>query len=154
MDGLGIAANVIAVVELSVKVASICLQYSKGVKNASDDIVRVTQELNNLKVTAEGASRLLEGPYGAKLETSHQLLGAVKAAESRLERLEADLQPRSTRKAMSRLGLRALKWPFQSKDVEKIVQEIARCTHTISTGLQVDQTYVAEIPPTLPSQAN
>ncbi|OLN83266.1 Vegetative incompatibility protein HET-E-1-like protein 7 [Colletotrichum chlorophyti] len=142
MEGLGIAVNVIAVVDLSAQIASICLQYSTDVKNARDDIARVIQEIDNLKVTADGALNLLKSPYGAILRTSHQLLGAVKRAESQLERLKAELRPRSTRKAMSRLGLRALKWPFQSKDVEKIVQEIARCTQTISTGLQIDQTSI------------
>ncbi|KAL0942293.1 Vegetative incompatibility protein HET-E-1-like protein 7 [Colletotrichum truncatum] len=142
MEGLGVAANVIAVVDLSAKVASICLQYSKDVKNARDEIMRVEKELNTLKYVASGASDLLEGPQGAKLETSHQLLGAVVSARSRLEQLQDELNPRSTRKAMSRLGLRALKWPFQSKDVKNIIQEIARCTQTISTGLQIDQTSI------------
>jgi hypothetical protein len=38
MEGLGVAANVIAVIKLSAKVASVCLDYSRAVKHAAKDI--------------------------------------------------------------------------------------------------------------------
>jgi hypothetical protein len=38
LEGLGLAANVIAVIDLSAKVISWCYQYSKDVKNARADI--------------------------------------------------------------------------------------------------------------------
>ncbi|KAI0388371.1 WD40-repeat-containing domain protein [Xylariaceae sp. FL0594] len=42
---------------------------------------------------------------------------------------------------MTRFGLRALKWPFESKEVDKILQELARCMQPVTTALQIDQTH-------------
>ncbi|KAH8750139.1 hypothetical protein F5883DRAFT_225734 [Diaporthe sp. PMI_573] len=142
MDGIGAAASIIAVVELSANVASICFQYSKDVKNARNDIARVQAEIDSFRNTANSALQLLNSPHGDRLNSSKLLLDAVKGAASRLEQLNAELRPPSTCKAMSRIGLRALKWPFKSKDVERVVQDIARCTQNISASLQIDQTLI------------
>jgi hypothetical protein len=41
MDGLSGAASVIAVIDMSAKIVSLCFQYSMAVKDAKDDIERV-----------------------------------------------------------------------------------------------------------------
>ncbi|KAM6505253.1 hypothetical protein FSOLCH5_014486 [Fusarium solani] len=41
---------------------------------------------------------------------------------------------------MRRFGLRALKWPFDSKEVSDIVSNLERYERTITLGLQIDQT--------------
>ena len=46
-------------------------------------------------------------------------------------------------KAMSRWGIRALKWPFESEDVTRIVEGLKGCRDTLSASLTIDQTYVA-----------
>ncbi|WYZ37625.1 hypothetical protein EsH8_II_001131 [Colletotrichum jinshuiense] len=143
LEGLGVATNIIAIIELSTKIESICLDYSSGVQNASNDIAQVVAEIINLKTTADSALQVLRSPDGAKLEVSQQLLGAVKAAVSRLEQLDAELRPASTRKYMGSLEIRALKWPLQSNDIENFTQDIARCIQTISTGLQNHQKYIS-----------
>ncbi|KAH3955952.1 hypothetical protein HBI80_255840 [Parastagonospora nodorum] len=43
---------------------------------------------------------------------------------------------------MSRFGFRALKWPFTSKQVNKVVLNLERHEQTFSLALQVDQTAV------------
>ena len=70
MEGLGIAANVIAVIDLSVKVADWCVEYCKSVKNAKDDIVRFRLEVIGLQTAANGVKELLAGPSGERLKTS------------------------------------------------------------------------------------
>ncbi|KAK1589765.1 uncharacterized protein LY79DRAFT_517222 [Colletotrichum navitas] len=153
-EAFGLAVNIAAIVQLSTKIAKVCLQYSKEVKNAREEIARVEEATLNLKAVAESALKLLEGPHGATLKTSQTLLSAARAAASRLKALDAELRPSDTRKAMRRFGVRAFKWPFQSKDVEKIVQDIERYTQMISMGLQIDQTldqkFVLDKLPTAP----
>ncbi|KAK2013344.1 hypothetical protein LZ32DRAFT_557994 [Colletotrichum eremochloae] len=139
-EALGLAVNIAALVELSTKIAKVCLQYSKEVKNAREEIARVEKETLNLKVVAESSLKLLEG--GAMLKTSQALLGAAQEAVSRLKTLDVELRPPDTRKAMRRFGVRAFKWPFQSKDVEKLVRDIERYAQIISMGLQIDQTTI------------
>jgi archaellum component FlaC len=137
MEGLGVAASVIAVVDISAKVISLCSQYAKDVKNAKSDIDRLAREITNLQTALEIVSRLLI-TY-RELESSQQLAAGVKDSRSRLEDLHNKLEPRKGDRAMSRIGLRALKWPFQSRDVNQIVEELVRCSQAISLALQVDQ---------------
>jgi len=141
MEGLGIAANVIAVIDLSVKVADWCVEYCKSVKNAKDDIVRFRLEVIGLQTAANGVKELLAGPSGERLKTSQQLCNSVRHSESELQAVYDRLRPTSAREAFTRLGLRTLKWPFQGNEVEKIMQTIARCTQAINLALQVDQAY-------------
>ncbi|KAH7118230.1 hypothetical protein B0J13DRAFT_486896 [Dactylonectria estremocensis] len=140
MEGLGVAANVIAVVDLSVKVGSLCLQYAKDVKNAAADIDRLHEEVTNLQRVTKQVQGLLEGPNRAKLENSQSLDNTLKRSRSHLEGLEGRLKPEPARKAMRKLGLRAFKWPFQREEVERLILELQQRSQTISWTLQVDQT--------------
>jgi hypothetical protein len=77
MEGVGAAASIIAVIELSAKVASLCVQYSSAVKNAIPDIKRLQGELEGLNTTLQGARELLESPNGKSLKTSQDLVGGL-----------------------------------------------------------------------------
>jgi hypothetical protein len=59
MDGVGSTASVIAVIDLSAKVASHCFQYLNEVKNAKSDIERLLGGLDSLKIVLEDARLLL-----------------------------------------------------------------------------------------------
>ncbi|KAL2193874.1 hypothetical protein P885DRAFT_71872 [Corynascus similis CBS 632.67] len=143
MEGLGAAASVIAVVELAAKVGSLCLEYSSAVKSARSDIERLKKHTDSLKTTAEGAQKLLHGPHGARLETSQKLRETLNYTHSQLgdvaTKLEAKLYTGRTASAMRRVGLRALKWPFESKDVDKIIANLQRDQDAFTAALQIDQ---------------
>ncbi|PNY21228.1 Vegetative incompatibility protein HET-E-1 [Tolypocladium capitatum] len=110
-----------------------CLDYSKAVKNAKDDIARLRREVIALQNAANSVDKLLIGPSGERLKTSQQLRSTVRDSQSHLQ---------AVARGMTRFGLRALKWPFRCKEVETIVQDLGRCTQAINLALQVDQTYV------------
>lgn len=145
MEGLGAAASAIAVVELTAKVGSLCLEYSSAVKSARSDIKRLRKHTDTLKTTAEGVRELLQGPYGARLETSQKLREALSNTCSQLgdvaTKLEEKLHKGHRAKMMRRVGLRALGWPFESKDVDKIIANLQRDQDSFSAALQIDQTY-------------
>ncbi len=67
---VGLAASVIAVIDLSAKVTSRCSEYHANVKNARDDIERLQGEAQRLKETLEQAQSLCNGPNYAKLQAS------------------------------------------------------------------------------------
>jgi septal ring factor EnvC (AmiA/AmiB activator) len=139
-EALGVASSVIAVVDLSAKVFSLCLQYSREVKNAKGDIERLRKEVAAFQDTTQKLKALVEGPRGEELSASQQLVSAIEDGRSRLEKLEQQLQPSTGRKRMSRFGLRALKWPFESNDIEGTIQNLERCRGNISLALNIDQT--------------
>ncbi|KAI8648074.1 hypothetical protein NCS56_01538900 [Fusarium sp. Ph1] len=143
-EALGVASSVIAVVDLSAKVFSLCLQYSRGVKNAKGDIERLHKEVADFKTTGEQVQKLLKEPCGQQLEASQQLDSAINYGHATLEKLAQDLEPSTGRKAMSRFGIRALKWPFESKDIEGTIQSLARCRENVVLALSVDQTAILQ----------
>jgi hypothetical protein len=140
MDGLSAAANVIAVVDISAKIASLCFQYSVAVKNAKEDIGRLQRKVNDIKDVLGEVQQLLDGRDKTRLSATNKLLDSLKECFLQLEELKTQLEPGKTCKAMSRFGVRALKWPFTSKEVEKIVASLERYEQTFSLALQADQT--------------
>ena len=141
-EALGLASSVIAVIDLSTKVASWCSEYYANVKNARDDIERLQREAQGLKATLERVQSLCDGPNSAKLQESQSLRDGVKACKEQLAQLETKLEPRTRNKLMSRYGTRALRWPLKSNEVDEIMKKLGNCRDNISFSLQVDQTYV------------
>lgn len=139
-EGLGVASSVIAVVDLSAKVFSLCLQYSREVKNAKEDIERLSAEVVAFQDTTKKLQTLVEGPRGQELSASQQLRSTIEDSLLRLEKLGQQLQTPTHRKIMSKFGARALKWPFKRKDVDDVIQDFARCRENISLALNIDQT--------------
>jgi hypothetical protein len=139
MDGLSGAASVIAVVDISAKITSLCFQYLIAVKDAKNDIERLQRQVAKIGGILEKIKQLLDGRDKARLSTTSGLSDSLKECFRELEELNAELEPGKTRKAMSRLGVRVLKWPFTSKQVEKIVSSLERYEQAFALALQVDQ---------------
>lgn len=152
MEGLGAAASIIAVVDLSVKVVTLCSQYSAAVSGAREDISRVSAQVSGLRTTLEHAAKLIDaeqqqshntpagGGHRHHLATSRDLLDQVQRCRAELQKLEAKLRPSGSRKVMGKFGLRALKWPFGQREVLDIVASLERFQDNIMRGLQIDQT--------------
>lgn len=141
MEGLGVAASIIAVVDLSAKLVGCCVQYASDVKNSNNDKARLLREVTALNYISQKTMDLLEGAHGTSLRASKELLLAIGDSELRLRRLEGKLSSAMASPTPNSSYL-ALKWPFQSKEIEDTLRELNRCTRTISLALQIDQTYV------------
>ncbi|KAL5627309.1 hypothetical protein BROUX41_003462 [Berkeleyomyces rouxiae] len=142
MEAIGAVANVVAVIDLSAKVGLLCFQYGKDVKNAATEIARLRKEVVSLqKITAQ-VQTVLESPNAQKLKDSKRLDDVLKQSHTQLTELDQRLKPKTTSKAMRRLGLRALKWPLQRGEVEGLVEGLRGYNQIISQILQVHQTEV------------
>ncbi|KAF7505050.1 hypothetical protein GJ744_001269 [Endocarpon pusillum] len=138
-EAFGLAASVITVIDLSAKVASRCSEYCANVKNARDDIERLQREAQGLKATLERVQSLCDGPNGVKLQKSQSLREGVRDCKKQLAHLETKLEPRTGKKWMSRCGMRALRWPLKSNEVDRIMKKLGNYKEKISFILQVDQ---------------
>ncbi|KAF5722407.1 kinesin light chain [Fusarium mundagurra] len=141
-EAVGLAASIIAIVEFSAKVGKLCVQYSTAAGNARADITRLQSRLKDLNVCLEAAQRLLDDPKNSKLATSQSLVDSLSACKTELSEVQDRLDPGSARKAMRRFGLRALKWPFDSKEINTVVSNLEHYKQTITLCLQVDQTTI------------
>ena len=140
MDGVSGAASVIAIIDISVKIISLCFQYSAAVKDAKKDIERLQKKVSDIKDVLEDVKKLLDGRDKTRLSTTHKLTGWLKECSLQLEELNSQLKPGKTRKAMSRFGVRSLQWPFTSEKVENLVASLERSEQKYNLALQVDQT--------------
>ena len=142
MDGLSGAASLIAVIQISAKIASLCFQYSAAVKDANKDIERLQTKVADLKHVLGGMNQLLDLDRRDKtrVSTVQTLAGSLKDCCLGLDALKTQLDPGKSRTTMGRLGLRALKWPFTSKEVDKIIVDLERYEQIFVLALQVDQT--------------
>jgi hypothetical protein len=112
---LGIAASAIAVIQLSEKVGTLCIQYSKAVWNAKSDIRCLQDRVKSLSVAAKGVQGLVEDPHAAAFETVQELVDSLRGSRSLLEQLQDQLDSNKARKPMSPFGIRALKWPYDKR---------------------------------------
>ena len=140
MDGLSGAASVIAVIDISAKIASLCVQYSMAVNDAKGDIERVRRKVSDINHVLKKIKQLLDSQDKTRLSATQGLLDSVEQCLNELKTLDMRLEPGKTRKTMSRFGLRALKWPFTSKQVDKIISSLEGYEQTFGLALQVDQT--------------
>ena len=140
MDGVSTAASVVALVQISAKVASLCTEYYSHVKSAKKDFDRFNLEVKALIKVLQNLQELAQKPGAEKLFTSNKLNESIQSCFSELTHFKERLEPGKGRKAMSRYGIRALKWPFKSKELEKAIGVLERYKSTFSTALNIDQT--------------
>ena len=141
MDGLSRAASVIAVVQISAQVFDLCRTYYLEVKEARKDIQRLRDEVISLQDVLTNVADLAEDPGSAKpliLSLLNQHDGPVQQCQKDLIGLIAKLEPGKGKNKMNQFGLRALKWPFTSKDVEKLLVMIERHKATFNLALTTD----------------
>ncbi|KAI6758654.1 hypothetical protein HG530_010894 [Fusarium avenaceum] len=134
----GLTASIIAIVELSAKLAT----YSNAVGSARGDISRLQSQLESLNISLKAAQRLINEPKNHALATSRSLIDSLEKCQAELARVQDKLDPGSARKAICRFGFRALKWPFDSKEVSELIDSLEQYKQTITLCLQVDQTTI------------
>lgn len=140
MDGVSAAASFVALIEMSFKVISLTAEYSAQVKSAKEDIACFQLEIEAFIIVLRSLHELAQKPEASKLGTFISLAESMKQCGLDLEHLKKKLEPGKGRKVMSRYGVRALKWPFESKDLHHIVDRLERYKSTFGAALNADQT--------------
>ena len=108
MAGLDVAAGVIAVMNISAKVAGLCYRYSRKVADAKSDIERLKNHVERLFNTFKELQKALNGQHENKLRATQHLRVDIDFCCSNMYNLEEKLKMRKNQKVMHRVGLRAL----------------------------------------------
>ncbi|KAI1052917.1 hypothetical protein LB506_009967 [Fusarium annulatum] len=130
IEGLSIVANVIAVVDLSLKVISWCSKYAQDVKDSSDDRARLLQAAITLHYESGKIHGLLSGKRSHKLKESQKLAQAMGSSEVQLREIESLLSDKT--------NCSTLKWPLRKERVESAIRNIENATKTLLELLQID----------------
>jgi len=144
MDGISSAASIIAVIQLTGSIVKICGSYIQEVKVARREIISFQQQVAELAEIFEKLSELPQKHNGTKLATSQRLVNDTTQCFAMLGVLRKKIDPGAKRKAMSRLGLRAMKWPLKRAEVDKVMMDLERYKSLFTLSLLMDQTYVRE----------
>ncbi|KAL5598673.1 uncharacterized protein BROUX77_006507 [Berkeleyomyces rouxiae] len=140
MEAVGVAANLIAVIDLSMKVGNLCLKYAREVKNASSEIERLREETTNLKRVTDQALDLLKTPGLEELGETSSLNEVLRQSRTQLVELTHKFGSEDSRSRPRRLRFHALKWPFNREEIEEYIKNLHRYNETIFQILQVHQT--------------
>ncbi|MCJ1385865.1 hypothetical protein MMC17_008989 [Xylographa soralifera] len=145
MDPLSITASIVAVIQISQQLFDLCQTYYKGVKNARNDIKRLRDEVTSLSDILTQISDLTDEPGADALATLETIKGPLQSCSDDLSSLAERLDP-GHGKEMKQFGLRALKWPFSTREVDKTLAIIDRHKNMFTLALTADQTQgVADI---------
>lgn len=143
MESLAGVASVIAVIDIYAKITSLCFQYLVAIKNAKKDIERLQRKVTNIKDVLKKVKRLLDGQDKTLLSATYKLSDSLSSSLNecylQLQDLNTQLKLGKTPKAMGRLGVRTLKWPFTSSEVEKLGASLEEYEQTYILALQKDQ---------------
>ncbi|KAF5672420.1 heterokaryon incompatibility protein het-E-1 [Fusarium circinatum] len=133
LEGLGIVANVIAVVDLSLKVISWCSKYAQDVKNSNDSRARLLQATITLHYESGKIHNLLTGKKnGSRLKASQKLAQVMGSSKVKLRELEDLLSDNA--------NCSSLKWPLRKDKAEAAIRNIENTTKSLLEVLQVDTT--------------
>lgn len=140
LDGFSAAASVVALIETSLKVVSLCAKYYSHVKDAKKDIDLFSLEVQAFIKVLQNLDQIARNPGATRLFASRSFSEEIQRCLRDLERLQKKLDPGKGRKTMSRYGIRALKWPFESRELEKDIGVLERYKSTFNAALNMDQT--------------
>ena len=149
MDALSITAGVIAAIQISVKIVSVCADYVRHVKDAPSDLQRIMLEVAALKGIFEALGLLLpvtdddgspasrqndqEKPYGFLRDSVDGCVRELTALEALFPKAEDRSSKGKRRKCLSSLS--SLAWPLKAHRAKKHLDDILRYKATISVAL-------------------
>jgi hypothetical protein len=139
MAGIGEAASIIAVIQITAQVVKLCGGYLLEVNDARQDVERLRSKALALQGVLEHAQRIVKDPKSGKLPASNSVIEPLKQCVSDLQLLLTKLDPGKRGKTMKSFGLRALKWPLTKTEFEKAVETLEGYTTTFNTALLADQ---------------
>ena len=145
VEPLGVAASVIATIQITSKVISHCKYYIETTRDAPSDLKNVLVEVSTAKTFFESWKYLTEHCDGVS-DTLRSLEGPVNGSRHAVNQLEKYLRPEQTdderdhRRKRQKVKdiLAALAWPFKAEKVKKLLQELSGFRGDITLGLTIE----------------
>lgn len=137
MDPLSVAASIVALLQLSECVLSSCYRFIGKVNDAASDVDRIIREVGHLTVILNDVNSLVSEDSRSSASRMNALAGdqgplamCVKCLEELKSKLSGAAGPMSFR--------HKLRWPFDSKKVDEILDKIQRQIQILELALLGD----------------
>jgi hypothetical protein len=138
MEALGSASSIITVVQIAGSVTKLCGGYISDIKDAREDIERLQQKTAALRDVVERLVEIGDQTKIKPVSLPAHAMESLRHCLRDLQKLQDRLQPKPRKKAMSKLGWRALKWPLSKNDVNEEVQRLEGYLAIFNAALQLD----------------
>ena len=100
--------------------------------------LEIKNHVERLLNTFKELQKALDGQHGDKLRVTQHLRVDIDSCCSNMYNLEEKLKIGKGRKAMHRVGLRALSWPLTRSDTDKAIERITASQEVVKLALQID----------------
>lgn len=153
-EGLALAASVIAVLQITNSVLSVCYDYSAAAKDAPWELSRVVAEMESLRSVLQTLEPLAKEAESSDPSAGTRLLtltllcgpqGLLQHVLDEVTRLDERLKTPSwsdkfgpKRKAF----IQALRWPLNKAETKEALVNIGRIKDTFTLALTADEAYV------------
>lgn len=129
VEPIGLVGTLVGIIQVSIKLVSVCYDYRIGVRDAPQDISRILDEVGSVGNIAQRLLKNVEADDGWALPS----LQAMAGSDGPLWRFLAELQDlnaslklgKSSRFKRALSFKRALAWPIKRADAERRLQVIA-----------------------------
>lgn len=136
MDPLSIAASVAGLIGLTSKVSRIIDSYCKSVKNARKDVQDTAQELASMYDALHQLDGLLRSQQlKTQIDSNSVLLNAITLCGNSIRRISSKVQTLEA-DGLARVWEK-LKWPFNEKEMQKILATLRKCAATFQFSLTI-----------------
>lgn len=152
MEALGLVASVIAIVQISSKIVSLCQFYIGSIDGAPQELRVILIEVSTLKAIAESLQYLTQPDVSSSdlLKQLADVEGPIEGCKKALKELEKLLPPQpatgngpSSKRRKLDTAAKTLGWPFIAGRAKKLLQEIMQHKATINLALTANFAYVS-----------
>ena len=155
MDPLSISASVIALIQATNKVVSLCYTYTAAAKGAARAITQILDEIKSLRNVLESLEQLLRSDDYGELAIRLQLESIKTLCDFKdgpiakeMKYLEEKLRPPewAGRDGSRRQYIaQSLAWPLRERDTRKTLYNIEKLKGTLKLALTIDQKLVKSL---------
>ena len=154
MEALGVAASIIAIVQISKTVISLCQFYIDSVDGASQELRIILIEVSTVKAIAKSLQYLIQPDFATSdlMNQLAQVTGPIEGCRKALKELENLFPPTTVsssgkKSTWRRLDAAAatLAWPLRAGRAKKLLQEIMQHKATINLALTTEFVYVSAV---------
>lgn len=136
---IGLAASLVALVQLAGQLTCVGYGYIGAVKRAPKDLRQLVDELHSLgKILISLQDYADTNPQSTSLQKLNEIDGPIKGCINELNELKPKLEP----KGGFRGFVAGLKWPLKETETTQIISRIERHKSLFIFALTADQMYI------------
>lgn len=132
--------TIIAIATTATTILSLLSKYVQDVKNAQEDVERLLKQIEDIHSLLLDIEKIAKSPDSAKLPALEKSFTAIKKTFSDIQEFVEKLKPKTSQRLMSKVGLRALKWPFTKEQMANYIARLESEKTTLILAFQKDST--------------